>query len=274
MVKITTLVLLIGLTANPVVIAGQRSAASVQQPFLFGVVPQQAASKLAKDWVPLLQQLSKQSGVELLFATAPSIPVFEKRLANGSYDFAYMNPYHFTVFSRAPGYRAIAKARDKQIRGIIVVRKDSPAQTLVDLSGQQIAFPAPLAFAATLLTSAHLNKYADDFSRHFVSSHDSVYRNVAAGRFAAGGGIIRTFNAIDSAVSEQLRVLWTSPPYTPHAIAVHPRVAASITSAFTEALVAVEGGEGSLLDSLKINGFENAFDAQWDDVRALNIDQR
>jgi phosphonate transport system substrate-binding protein len=66
----------------------------------FGVVPQQSATELAKAWIPLFNVLSESAGLGLRFATAPSIPIFEQRLAAGEYDLAYMNPYHYTVFSQ------------------------------------------------------------------------------------------------------------------------------------------------------------------------------
>ncbi len=91
----------------------------------FGVVPQQAASRLAEDWGPLLAEVSRRSGVSLVFRTAPNIPAFEERLATGDYDLAYMNPYHYVVFHKASGYTAFAKEQERRLKGILVVRKDS-----------------------------------------------------------------------------------------------------------------------------------------------------
>ena len=62
----------------------------------------------------------------------------------------------------------------------------------------------------------------------YVNSHDAVYRNVAMGRLVAGGGIIRTFNALPERFRKQLKIIWTSDGYTPHAIATHPRVTEDI----------------------------------------------
>jgi ABC-type phosphate/phosphonate transport system substrate-binding protein len=39
-----------------------------------GIVPQQAATTLAKLWLPLLRAWSSRAGVTLRFATAPDIP--------------------------------------------------------------------------------------------------------------------------------------------------------------------------------------------------------
>jgi phosphonate transport system substrate-binding protein len=239
----------------------------------FGIVPQQSASKLARLWGPILAHLSRDAGIELRFATAPDIPTFEKRLAAGEYDIAYMNPYHYTVFSEAPGYQALAKARDKKIRGILVVRKDSPIMTPEQLDGATLAFPAPAAFAASLLTRAHLKAVGVTFEPAYVASHDSVYRAVAKGLYPAGGGVMRTLNNLAPEIRSQLRVLWTTEAFTPHAIAVHPRVPLAERQEIGAALFRIaDSPEGrTLVEALNLKGFEAAANQDWNDVRALDI---
>jgi phosphonate transport system substrate-binding protein len=241
--------------------------------FSFGVVPQQSASKLAQLWGPVLQQLTQDSGIKLRFATAPDIPTFEKRLAEGEYDFAYMNPYHYTVFQKTNGYRALARARDKQIKGVFVVRAESPIQRLVDLAGTTLAFPAPAAFAASIVTQTHLKVNDIPFQAKYVSSHDSVYRTVAKGIYPAGGGIMRTLNNVDSEIRKQLRVLWTSQGYTPHAIAAHPRVNDENLYRLQQALVNLDQRDegATTLQKIKIKAFQVASDRDWDDIRNLRL---
>lgn len=258
------------------VLASYTLAAPAKPPtsYSFGIVPQQSASKLARLWAPLLAKVSTDAGIRLQFATAPNIPTFEERLADGHYDFAYMNPYHYTVFHESPGYRALAKARDKRIKGIIVVRKDDPIEQLGELDGTSLAFPAPAAFAASILPRAQLSSLNLAFQPVYVSSHDSVYRTVAMGLFPAGGGVIRTFNNVAREIREQLRILWKSDGYTPHAIAAHPRVEPHAFERIQAALVRLDEDESGvgLLEKLKINGLVAATNADWDDVRGLNIE--
>jgi len=246
-----------------------------QQSLSFAIVPQQSASKLAKLWGPVIKELSQKSGIALHFATAPDIPTFEKRLAAGEYDIAYMNPHHYIVFNRLAGYQALTKARDKQIKGILVVAKNSKINSLNDLQNSTLAFPAPGAFAATILTQSDLTEKQIRFAPKYVSSHDSVYRSVARGIYPAGGGIVRTFNNVAPEIRSQLSILWTTKGYTPHAIATHPRVTADTAHKLQQALVAMEQqltGK-ALLSSINIKGFAGAVDSDWDDIRALKIKQ-
>jgi len=239
----------------------------------FALVPQQSASKLAKLWTPIFEEISLKSGVKIKFATAPDIPTFEKRLAAGEYDIAYMNPYHYVVFHQSNGYQALAKARDKRIKGIIVVAKDSPISSLAELDNKTLAFPAPAAFAATILTQSDLSKAPAEFTPKYVSSHDSVYRTVAKGIYPAGGGVLRTFNNVAPEIKDKLRVLWTTKGYTPHAIATHPRVTPEQANKIQMALTQMDQTESgkALLNSIKIKGFESANNSDWDDIRELNI---
>lgn len=240
----------------------------------FGIVPQQSAKKLAKKWTPIFRYLSDKTGHTLRFSTAKNIPTFEKRLAAGEYDMAYMNPYHFTVFHQAPGYQAFARQKNKQIKGIVVVAKDSPIQSLSELSNQTLAFPSPAAFAASVLPRAKLSRDQVPFKAKYVSSHDSVYLNVAKGFFPAGGGVQRTFGNTDPAVREQLRVLWTTKPYTPHAFAAHPSVSAETVQQIQQAMLDMNNDEEGqrLLKSINFKGMQSAQNSDWDDVRGLGLE--
>lgn len=239
----------------------------------FGIVPQQSAKKLAKLWTPISNHLSEKVGVKILFSTANDIPTFEKRLLEGEYDIAYMNPYHYTVFHQKPGYEAIAKQKDKKIKGIVVVAKDSPLTALDQLAGETLSFPSPAAFAASVLPRAKMSKDGIDITPKYVSSHDSVYLTVSRGLFPAGGGVMRTYNNTAPEVRDNLRVLWSTPDYTPHALAVHPRVDNDVKIKLQRALVEMASDpEGqALLKAINFKALERAKDEDWDDIRGLNI---
>jgi phosphonate transport system substrate-binding protein len=246
-----------------------------QQPtYTVGIVPQQSASRLAKLWIPILQALEKQTDFKLQFSTAKNIPTFEDRVFNQQYDFAYMNPYHYVVFSQKPGYRAFAREEGKTIKGILVTRKDAGVEAIEQLQGQKLAFPSPAAFAASVLPRASLTKSGIDFTPQYVSSHDSVYRAVAKGIFPAGGGILRTFNNLPEDVKADLRVFWTTAEFTPHAFAARPGIPAAhvaqLQQAMRNLLQSTEGKE--VLQAVNFGkGLRFAEDRDWDDVRALNI---
>lgn len=239
----------------------------------FGIVPQQSAKKLAKLWTPINSYLSDKSGLKVQFATAQDIPTFEKRVLAGEYDLAYMNPYHYTVFNQKPGYQAIIKQKDKRIKGIVVVPQGSSVTSLNELDGMTLAFPSPAAFAASVLPRAKMAVEGINITPKYVSSHDSVYLTVSRELFPAGGGVMRTLNNTTPAVKQKLKVLWSTPGYTPHAFAVHPRLDSETVSRLQQALLQMNSDPDGqvLLKTINFKGMERAEDSDWDDVRALNI---
>jgi len=237
--------------------------------YTISFVPQHSPAHLLRIWGPVIKAIENKTGIKLKLKIDSTIPAFEQKLENQTYDFAYMNPYHYTVFHEK-GYVAFAKAKDKKIKGIFVSQKGSSIRSLADLEGKTISFPSPNAFAATLLTEAELRKKGINYTANYVKSHDSVYANVQLGRHVAGGGIKRTFGVFqDEHKDSKLKVLWTSKGYTPHAFAYHSRVPVDIAKKISDALFNVEL---SVLKKAKIkNGFMPALDADWNDVRALKI---
>ena len=240
---------------------------------VFGVVPQQSASELARSWIPILKYLGDKTGLAMRFATAKDIPTFEQRLAAGEYDLAYINPYHYTVFHHRPGYRVLAKEKDRELKGIIVVRKDSPIDDIAQLKGKTVAFPGPAAFAATLLPQAQLRKLDIPVAPSYVASHDSVYLSVALGLYVAGGGIPRTLGNMGAETRDQLRILWTTSGYTPHAFVVHPRIPDRTAGQVQAALLGMaDTPEGeALLKAIDFHGLVVAHDADYDDIRRLDF---
>jgi phosphonate transport system substrate-binding protein len=248
-------------------------AAAKEQEFIFSVVPQQSASKTVKIWDPIVRYLSERSGYSLRLRVYKNIPVFEESLRNEESDFSYMNPYHYTVFHEGHGYQALSKAKNKRIKGILVVKKDGPVNSAKDLNNTKVAFPSPAAFAASLLVRGWLKQQGISFTPVYVRSHDSGYLNVTQRRFPASGGVLRTFNNMSETVRNQLHILYTTDGFTPHAIASHPRVPAAVVEAVQKALLSMDSDETgrALLQSVKIEGWEKGINADWDDVRALNL---
>jgi phosphonate transport system substrate-binding protein len=191
----------------------------------------------------------------------------------GDYDIVYLNPYQYTVFHQSRGYKALVREKDRKIKGIIVVRKHSAYRDIAELEGQPIAFPAATAFAASVLPRAYMNHLGISHKPAYVSFHNSVYLAVAKDIYPAGGGVVGTFNKLDPEIHEQLRILWETPGFTPHPIAVHPRVDKKTVRILRDAMIKMDrdpkGAE--LLKAMGFNGLLAAHDADYDDTRALNI---
>lgn len=218
--------------------------------YTVGVVPQFEQRKLFKIWQPLLNELEKRTGFALHLVGSPKIPAFEKKFMAGEYDFAYMNPYHVLKAHKSQGYIPLVRDGSRRLKGVLVVKKDSPIQDVKGLEGKILAFPSPNALGASLLMRADLaNLYGINFFPRYVQTHSSVYLNVALGQTVAGGGVMSTLRAQPKEVQDRLRVLYETRTMAPHPLAAHARVPVAHREKVKEAWLALattEAGQAML----------------------------
>lgn len=190
-----------------------------------GVVPQFEARRITEIWQPVLDEVSRRSGVQLELKTSSGIPVFEKQFTNGEFDFAYMNPYHAIIANKKQGYKPLLRDTGRSLFGVIVVKKDSPIQSVNELDGKTVAFPSPNALGAALLPRVEFaRKFNIKVNELYVKSHSSVYLNVLLGKAEAGGGVQKTLSLQPENVRSQLRVLHKTATVPPHPFVAHPNV--------------------------------------------------
>lgn len=239
----------------------------------FGVGPQQSTTELARRWVPVMRYLSEKSGLNVVFRTAKDIPTYQAQARAGRYDVIFINPYHYTLLHKNPGYEVFAQQKDAVLEGVLVVRKGGPIKELAQLDGSVGAFPAPTAVTATVLPLRHLKKQGIEVKPEYVTSHDSVYRAVAKGLYLVGGGESRTFEILPPEVKNDLAVIWKTEALPPFVFAAHPRVAPEVVTKLKAAMLQMERDPAAapLLKGINFKGIAPAVDADYDVVRRLNI---
>ena len=205
--------------------------------YAFDVVPQFTASKIYTTWSPLLQRVGQDAGLCFELRVSSTIPEFEQKLFKGEPEFVFLNPYHAVLAYQKKKYQPLLADGTDLLTGILVVRADSSIKKLEDLKDKQVAFPAPNAFAASLLIRAELEKKKIHIQPVFVKTHSNVYRSVIGKDTLAGGGVNNTLDNEASEVRQQLRVLYETPAYTPHPVATHPNVPASVRERFLNAML-------------------------------------
>ncbi|MDH5601200.1 MAG: phosphate/phosphite/phosphonate ABC transporter substrate-binding protein [Gammaproteobacteria bacterium] len=193
--------------------------------YTIGVVPQFEIRHIRRIWNPIIKEIEKNTGYKIKLIGSPTIPDFENEFNAGKFDFAYMNPYHLLLAQDSQGYIPLVRDHDKKLYGILVVRQDSGINSIKDLHGKKIGFPAPNALGASLLIRANLvNDYNIKFKPIYVKTHSSVYLNVVVNQTAAGGGVQKTLNQQRINIKGALKVLHRTPEVAPHPLAAHPRV--------------------------------------------------
>ncbi len=237
----------------------------------FGVVPQQSPLILVKSWTPIIQYLENETGQKIDLKIESSISKFEEVLYSGGYDIAYMNPYHYIVANEKKGYNAKLRA-DNNLIGILVVNKTSNINNITDVKGKKFLFPAPNAFAATLLAKYELSKkFNINIDKNelytYVNSHDSVYKGVARGVGDVGGGIERTFSALeDIEAKDSLKILYKTQAYPSHPIAFNKSITEDVQKKFINAFVNIPE---NLLEDLSMKHIIKTEDKEYDIIRDI-----
>lgn len=252
---------------------GAAACADSREPLRFGIVPQGSPSSVLTSWQPLVTFLAEALDHPIVAVTQTDIPTFEACVHQGAYDIAFMNPYHYAVFSRSTGYRAIAQRGDEALVGHLIVLADGPVRSIADLAGQEIAFPSPAAFAASILVRAQLDAEGIDYTPLYTRSQESGYLAVARGLLVATGGENRTFEAFRRGhpAYENLQVIQSTEAFAAHPIAVAPWISQSMADQIVTVLAEIHLAAPAVLEPLAIGHFTAASDADYGDVRALAI---
>lgn len=161
-----------------------------QDSFVVGIHPYLNSKKMFTSYRLILDYLEIKLGVRLVLETSKDYLDYERKLYAGHFDLSLPNPYQ-TLQSFQHGYYAIARMKpDEVFRGIIIVRKDTNIQTIADLKGHKVSFPAPTALAATMMPLEFLANLGLDINRDiekkFVGSQYSSIMNVYSKDTIAG----------------------------------------------------------------------------------------
>lgn len=202
-----------------------------------GVTPQFDQRRLFTIWKPVLDTLKERTGATFRFESTFSVPEFERNVARGAYDFVYVNPYHLHRERTRQGYIPLVRDRTP-LRGIVVVRKDSPIRSIKDLDTRSLAVPSPNAFGASMLIRAELERrHGVHMTLQNAKSHSSAYL-YAVNRLAdAAGGVDKTLAEQAPAVRDALRVVFTTPDFPSHPVSAHPRVPSELRDKVRRALL-------------------------------------
>lgn len=257
------------------------AAAPAQSPheYTFGIHPQRNPEKLHAVFGPLIDHLNARlPDVHFTFEAARNYATFDRRIAERSFEFVLPNPYE-TLLAIDRGYRVFAKmGNDEDLRGLIVTRRDSGIESLADLKGRAVSFPAETALAATMLPLYFMQTHGLDVRRdieaRYVGSMESSLMNVYMGNVAAGTvypPAWRMFVAERPAIARELRIVWETESLPDNSVMARDDMPDELVDRVRATLLALhttpEGRE--VLERMDTTAFEPATDTTYDPVRGF-----
>lgn len=120
-----------------------------QTPLTVGIIPAFSAERLVSTFEPMVDALAEVSGIPLRMETAPDIAEFARRtLADRRYDLLLTAPHLYVDAAQRGGYRLLVRVDADGLRVLVVVRKGSMLQDVVELAGQRVATMEPIALVS------------------------------------------------------------------------------------------------------------------------------
>ncbi len=232
---------------------------------VFGVYTSEKASELYVQLMPILEHVEKDlqsrgHDVHLRLKIVPSYLEGIRSIVQGSFDCARLGPASF-IMARKKNDRIQSLAIETEngseiIRGVFIVRTDSPIQSMSDLKDKRFAFGDRESTIGRFLSQAELvknNIHAKDLNRYaYVGRHDKVANAVLSKQFDAG---VVHVNSFKKYANLGLRAIADFPNAT------KPWVCSSTTDlalvkSFREALLGIPKSS-PVLKELKIDGFKD-----------------
>ena len=122
------------------------------RPLVFGFLPILSAERLVTRFSPLVDYLSRRSGLDIRMETAPDFAAFIKRTQQSErYDILFTAPHFFYLAEKQRGYRGLARVDRPGMRAVVVVPTQSSIHRLDDLKGRSLATTGPLALSTLLI---------------------------------------------------------------------------------------------------------------------------
>ena len=253
------------------------ASASQDRSYILARAPQLSAATLKQQWLPILERIKKETGIQIGLKLYSSRSKFETDLFDGGPDFAFMNPYYAVLAKERLGYIPLLRDSAHELTGILVVRKDANIKDVQDLNGKTLVFPDPNAMGASLYPRAVLSEIEHlKYSAEYIGTHENVYRAVLLGKYIAGGGVESTLSREPEELRSQLRILYTTPGIPPHPLIAHPRVPKEVRDAVTRSLLGMANDEAGrkLLARVKLNSpIEADFERDYSALEKLGLEK-
>jgi phosphonate transport system substrate-binding protein len=199
------------------------SPAHAGDSYSFGPATQRSPVMQAQYWNPILDYVSRRSGITLVLKVAATGDQSSDATVRGDYDFVYNN-HQFKPSAAAQGYTVILRPRAPDISGLLVTLENSPIKSVAGLRDQTVGFANPQGFAGYTVQMDHLLRQGITVVPTFGGTQEGIMEQLKAGNVIAAGVNSAVMQEYATRENLRYRILWRSPAYHDLAISVHSRL--------------------------------------------------
>jgi len=160
-----------------------------------GLLPGESAPTVMRLNEPLRAYLEQTLGLPVELVVGANYAATGEALRFGRLDIAYLGPVTYILQSRRARLEPFARPSHAVVgptfQAVVIVPADSPAKTLADLKGKDVAFGDPASTSGTwvprwqLLDAGLIS--GRDYTLRVLGAHDAVALAVVNHKVAAGG---------------------------------------------------------------------------------------
>jgi phosphonate transport system substrate-binding protein len=219
--------------------AAMRPAAGADKPLVFGAFPNLTARQIVEVYRPLANVLEKRLQRRVVVYSARDFRTFVERTRQGEYDILLTAPHLAWLARQDVGYRPLLK-HVQPVRGLLVVKADSPFHAPDALRGRTIATADALAVTVLAMRAeleAYGLKHAIDYRTIDSGTHTNAVMQLINGRTDAAILGRHPYKVIRPELRLQLRVLAETPPLSSLMYLTHPRLRDDEAMAIRQALL-------------------------------------
>lgn len=246
-----------------------------------GIFPRRPANQTVPAFTPLAEKLSAELGEKVTLVVAKDFDTFWQNVTDKKYDIVHFNQYQY-LKSKNLGYKAIVaneEQKQKDLAGVLVVRKDSGITKVADLKGKTIMFGGDeKAMAAYIAPTAILKKHGltegKDYQAKFAPNPPAAAMAVFNKAADAGGAgdVVLEQKAVTSAINvADMLVLEKSDTFAQLPWAVKGDLADAKSAKIQQVMIGLESSpEGkAILKAAMVNSFFKVSDADYNKAKQL-----
>jgi phosphonate transport system substrate-binding protein len=221
-----------------------KDASQSKRPFTISAIPDQDPEKLQRLYGNVASYLSKELGVPVVYRPVTDYTASVTAFKVGELDMVwYGGLTGVQARLQVPGAHAIAQRDiDDQFHSVVIVNKKTDITSLSGLKGHTFTFGSESSTSGRLMPQYFLEQAGiklDDFKgkNGFSGSHDKTIKLVAAGAYDAGAlneQVWKDYVRRGAPELEQVRLIWTSPPFHDYHWVLHPGVTSRYGSDFPD----------------------------------------
>lgn len=244
-------------------------------PLVFIILPVENAAVMYEKFLPLKDYLEKAVSRRVILKVAPNYQEAIEQIGSGEAHLAYLDPSAYCEAKQKYRVAPLAKAvlsGSSTYRSVIVTRKDSPINKIVEVKGKKLALGNISSSSSHLIPAVMFKEVGislQDFRAvDYLEHEDRIALSVLSKRHDVGGLSERVAAKY---VKDGLRVIKTSEAIPQYTVCAYSGLPEALRKKIIQALLSVTaGGNQGLIQGMKdISGFSPAEDRDFDVMRVM-----